>query len=101
MAAAQRAGQLQEMEARGAAAVDLQRRQGAAAVDLQRRQGAADVQMQQLAGEERAQSRELDRAATLYGIQAQTTGAYADQVATAQQSRQDVTTNAWDALMPF
>ena len=35
MAAAQRAGQLQEMEARGAAAVDLQRRQGAAAVDLQ------------------------------------------------------------------
>tara|TARA_R100001594_G_scaffold146373_1_gene197690 strand:- start:256 stop:996 length:741 start_codon:yes stop_codon:yes gene_type:complete len=101
MAAAQRAGQLQDMEARGAAAVDLQRRQGAAAVDLQRRQGAMTVQQQQMAGEERAQGRELDRAATMYGIQAQTTGAYADQVSAAQQARQDVTTNAWDALMPF
>ena len=101
MASAQQASNLQTQEARGAAAVDLQRRQGAAAVDMQRRQGAADVQVAQMSGEERAQGRELDRAATMYGISAQTTGAYADQVSTAQQARQDVTTNAWDAILPF
>ena len=70
-------------------------------MDLQRRQGAADVQMQRMAGQERAQGRELDRASTVYGIEAQTLGAYSDQVTAAQQGRQDVTTNAIDALMPF
>ena len=101
MASAQRAGQLQEMEARGAAAVDLQKRQGAAAVDLQTRQGAARVQEQIMAGEERAQGRELDRAATMYGISAQTLGAYGDQVAASQQGVQDVKTNFWDSVLPF
>ena len=101
MASAQRAGQIQEMERRGAAAVDLQRRQGAANVDLQRRQGAADVQMQQMAGQERAQQRELDRAATMYGISAQTLGAYSDQLTAAYQAEQDVTTNFIDSILPL
>ena len=101
MASAQRAGQLQEMEARGEAAVDLQRRQGAAAVDLQRRQGAMAVQQAVMGGEERAQERELSRAGTLYGIEAQTLGAYSDQVTAAQQGVQDVKTNFWDSVLPF
>ena len=101
MASAQRAGQLQEMEARGAASIDLQRRQGAAAVDFQRRQGAMTVQQQRLAGEQVAQQRELDRAATAYGIGAQTTSAYTDQVSASQQAEQNVKTNFWDSILPF
>ena len=101
MAAAQKAGQLQELEAQGAAAVDLQRRQGAAAVDLQRRQGAARVAELEAGGEQASQLAQLGRAATMYGIGAQTTSAYQDQVTAAQQGQQDVRTNWVDSILKF
>ena len=101
MASSQRAGQLQEMEARGAAAVDLQRRQGAAAVDLQRRTGAARVSELKATGEQTAQQRELDRAGTMLGMEATTLSGYQDQVTAAQQGQQDVRSNLMDAFSIF
>ena len=101
MASAQKAGQLQELEAQGAAAVDLQQRQGAAAVDLQRRQGAARLSEVKAGGEERAQGRELDRAGTMMGMQAQTVAGYQDQLTAAQQGQEDVKSSFWDSISIF
>ena len=90
MASAQKAGQLQELEA-----------QGAAAVDLQRRTGAARVSELRASGEERAQGRELDRAGTMMGMQGQTVSGYQDQVTAAQQGQQDVQSSFWDSVSIF
>ena len=76
MAAAQQAGSLQQLEAQGAADVDLQQRQGQASVD-----------QQIAAGEQTAQARELERQGTLLGMAQQETAAYQQQTADAQASK--------------
>ena len=51
MAAAQQAGKLQEMEARGAEGIDMQQRQAAAAIDMQQRQALAGLDTAKAAGD--------------------------------------------------
>ena len=75
-AAAASAGRLQEMRARGAETVALRAAQGAAAVDQMR-----------MAGEERARSRELDRAGTMLGMSQAEVAAYMNQAQQAQQAK--------------
>jgi hypothetical protein len=77
---ATQAGRLQEMEARGQSAIDLQRAQGAANVDQLVASGA-----------QHAQQMEMHKQATMLGMSQQEVAAY-------QQQAQDANTAKWNAI---
>tara|TARA_Y100000004_G_scaffold77736_1_gene87485 strand:+ start:3036 stop:3788 length:753 start_codon:yes stop_codon:yes gene_type:complete len=101
MAAAKRAGQIQEMQAEAAQFVDLQQRQGAAEADRLIRQGQQVTDMAIAAGEQAAQMREADRAATMLGMSQQETAAYGDQSLAAAQASADARAGVFNNISNF
>ena len=71
MAAAQQAGKLQEMEARGAEGIDMQQRQAAAAIDMQQRQALAGLDMASAQGDWAQQMAVAQGAAQLDALKGQ------------------------------
>ena len=87
MATALQSGQLQMKEAEGAAAVDLQERSGAAQVD-----------QMIAAGEQASQKMEMDKQATLLGMEQQEAAAAAQQVADAKSQKMGALSSGLSAI---
>ena len=89
-AAAATAGRLQEMEAQGAASVDMQRAQGAAQVDYLKGQG-----------DQWSKQMEMDKQGTLLGMAQSETAAYQQQAMMANQQKWDSITGGINNAMSF
>ena len=87
MAAAQAAGRLQEMQARGQAAIDAQRAGGQERLQTAQANAQAQIDFRKAAGERESQYMEMNKVATALGMSQSETAAYMNQANQANQAK--------------